>query len=304
MREPAPSLAGARVTPEHRGLRVDTVSTADGSLLGAVRDAVGADEVLLAVAFARVAGVQLVRKELEGARARSVRLRVTTAFGTTTPAALGLAVERGVTVRVRNPTGRSTFHPKLFHPKLYLGRSGARSTAVVGSANLTSGLVVNREIAARLRGRAADGAIADSWAWAEAEWARAEPWARPYDEPDEPIVPELLAAIERAADADPVFSTLGRPAPNRVREITPQALYVETDRTRAAGRAPQPVPAWMLNLAWEALHADGRLDNRRLLGELRVHRSSAVLAILARLPGVERAPGRAVGVRLIRRPAG
>lgn len=41
----------------------------------------------------------------------------------------------------------------------------------------------------------------------------------------------------------------------------------------------------MLNLAWDALRANGRLSNTELL-EMRVHRSSFVCALLARLPGV------------------
>jgi hypothetical protein len=42
----------------------------------------------------------------------------------------------------------------------------------------------------------------------------------------------------------------------------------------------------MLNLAWDALRAKMRLSNRELLEEMRVHRSSFVCALLARLPGV------------------
>jgi hypothetical protein len=53
----------------------------------------------------------------------------------------------------------------------------------------------------------------------------------------------------------------------------------------------------MLNLAWDALRARGRLTNRELLDELRVHRSSFVCGILARLPGVEREDGREIALR-------
>jgi len=64
-------------------------------------------------------------------------------------------------------------------------------------------------------------------------------------------------------------------------------MEVETGRAAA-----QLVPPWMLNLAWEALRARGRLTNRELLQELSVHRSSFVCAVLARLPRteVERTP--------------
>jgi hypothetical protein len=53
----------------------------------------------------------------------------------------------------------------------------------------------------------------------------------------------------------------------------------------------------MLNLAWDELRSRGTLSNRTLLEDLRVHRSSAVCAILARLPQVEVAPGRRIVLR-------
>ncbi len=48
----------------------------------------------------------------------------------------------------------------------------------------------------------------------------------------------------------------------------------------------EEIPAWMLELAWDTLNARGEISNTELLSELRVHRSSAVCAILARLPRV------------------
>lgn len=98
---------------------------------------------------------------------------------------------------------------------------------------------------------------------------------------------------------NPVFLTLRQSKPNLVREVTPSALYLETERSRARREGPEPVPAWMLNLAWEVLRRQGQLTNKELLNELRVHRSSAVLAIMARLPGFEPLPGKAMGVRAV-----
>ena len=46
------------------------------------------------------------------------------------------------------------------------------------------------------------------------------------------------------------------------------------------------------------LEIPSMLTNDALLNHLRVHRSSAVYAILSRLPGFERLPGKLVGVRL------
>ena len=53
----------------------------------------------------------------------------------------------------------------------------------------------------------------------------------------------------------------------------------------------------LLNLAWDVLRARGELSNRVLLDELRVHRSSFVCALLARLPGVELASSRPIVLR-------
>jgi hypothetical protein len=45
------------------------------------------------------------------------------------------------------------------------------------------------------------------------------------------------------------------------------------------------------------LRTHGTLSNVVLLNDLRVHRSSAVCAILARLPGVERVAGKEIVLR-------
>lgn len=50
----------------------------------------------------------------------------------------------------------------------------------------------------------------------------------------------------------------------------------------------------MFNLAWDHLRTYRELSNRTLLEELRVHRSSAVCAIIARVPGVRVRPGRTI----------
>jgi hypothetical protein len=87
-----------------------------------------------------------------------------------------------------------------------------------------------------------------------------------------------------------MFVTLG-PSPKRnfVHEITPAGLYVETDASRTKGNPPQLIPAWMFTLAWDYLRTHRQLSNRYLPATdgLNVKRSSAVCAILARLPGVE-----------------
>ncbi len=270
-------------------MRVSTVTTSDMSLLRAVRGTLdAAEESLLCVAFVQEKGIHLLEKELDGLRRRKApaRLLVTTTFKTTSMPALGMAQKLGLAVRVLNPGSGSTFHPKL-----YLGRTERSARAVIGSANLTGGLATNLEVGVALDGRREDEPIARAWDWAESLWEhrRVEPWQpESVAEPEpEVIEPGLLAAIEAEQQRDPVFRTLRRGSANLVTEVTPAAVYIETDATRQKGTGPQPVEAWMLNLAWDHLQTHGRLSNTELLQDLRVHRSSAVCAILARVPGVQ-----------------
>jgi hypothetical protein len=278
---------------------VSTVTTTDRSLLRAVRGTLdGAERALLCVAFVQQRGVHLVEKELLALAARrsETRLVVTTTFDTTDRAALGMVHGLGVRVRVLNPGSGSTYHPKL-----YLGSRGDRALAVIGSANLTGGLATNVEAAVWLSGRRRDVPIARAWDWAESLWEdpRAVPWQPgAAAEGAEELEPELLALVSAAAREDPIFRTLGPdPRPNRVAEVTPSEVLVETARSRERTGGPASIPAWMLNLAWDELRSRGKLSNRTLLGDLRVHRSSAVCAILARLPGVEVVPGRTIVLR-------
>lgn len=279
-------------------MEVELLSTAERTLLPGVRGVLAsADEALLCVAFAHPRGVHLVEKELKQL-GEAARLLVTTTFDQTGGAALALAATAGVHVSTLNPGSGSTYHPKV-----YLGRAGRRLAAVVGSANLTGGLVTNVECAVHLRGTRADATLAHLWDWAEALWddARAEPWLAHAAEAsgDEDLEPALLAAIDAERRRDPVFLTLGaRSAPNHVVEVTRSGVLVETARSQERRAGPQLIPAWMFNLAWDALRAAGSLSNKRLLEELRVHRSSAVCAILARVPGVRPLPGPGVALTL------
>jgi hypothetical protein len=278
---------------------VATVTTTDRSLLRAVRGTLeDADQALLCVAFVQQRGVHLVEKELEAlaSRGAAARLVVTTTFDTTTQAALGMARGLGVSVRVLNPGSGSTYHPKL-----YLGSRGGRAQAVVGSANLTGGLATNVEAGVWMSGRRRDAPIARAWDWAESLWTdrRAQAWQPgAAAEGEEELEPELLALISAAARQDPIFRTLGpSPQENLVTEVTPSEVLVETGRSRERTGGAAPIPAWMFNLAWDEIRARGELSNRTLLDDLRVHRSSAVCAILARLPPVTVAPGRRIVLR-------
>lgn len=207
-------------------------------------------------------------------------------FGQTTTAALGRAVDLGVDVRVLNLAGGT------YHPKLYLSRRGEKATALVGSANLTSGLLRNIEVGALLSGAAGDVSLrrlrnlAEGW-WADPATVPFLPQA--FAVTVDRMLPDLWRRLASAVPAGTVARTLAAGRPNRVVEITQEAVWVETERSTDRGRGPEPVPAWMLNVAWEHLTAHGRLTNAYLLASdgLNVKRSSAVCALLAALPGVE-----------------
>ena len=76
--------------------------------------------------------------------------------------------------------------------------------------------------------------------------------------------------------------------PNRVTSITREGAYVATEKSEAEGKGAQLVPAWMIQVACDHLERHGSLTNEYLLSSegLNVKRSSAVCAMLARLPRV------------------
>lgn len=171
---------------------------------------------------------------------------------------------------------------------------------MIGSANLTGGLATNLEAAVALRGTRDDVPIGSAWSWAEALWEdpRVQPWQpRAAEKVEEPFEPDLYRALRAEVRKDPIFRTLSQGRPNRVVDLTPVEVYVETERSRSRSGGPESIPAWMLNLAWDRLRSFGELTNRQLLEDLRVHRSSAVCAILACVPGVERMPSKEIALR-------
>jgi hypothetical protein len=280
-------------------VQVETVTTTDRSLLDAVRATLGrANEAFLCVAFVHEKGLHLLSRELEDRHKKKLRSRllVTTTFQPAESSALSVASRLGLEVRVLNPGSGRTFHPKL-----YLGLTGPAAEAVIGSANLTGGLATNIEAAVALRGMRDDPPIARAWSWADDLWedVRAEPWTpRAAETEEEVFEPDLIAALRIAVKVNPVFVTLGpRPVPNRVVDLSPVAVFVETARSRERVGGAEPIPAWMFNMAWDRLRTFGALSNTELLNDLRVHRSSAVCAILARMPHVERVPGREIVLR-------
>jgi hypothetical protein len=101
------------------------------------------------------------------------------------------------------------------------------------------------------------------------------------------FTPELLARIQRAVQPGDVISTLTRRQLNRIVAIDDHQILVETDRSTKRGAGPRPVPAWMVQIAWDHLTKNGSLTNTHLLDVLNVKRSSFVCALLARFQDVE-----------------
>lgn len=260
------------------------VETFDDPLTAVRGVLANADEALLGVAFVQHRGVNLLEHQLK--TVPRGRLVTTTAFGSTTEQGMEAAHDRGLEVRVLNPS-RGTFHPKL-----YIARHGDQIAAAVGSANLTSGLVANVEAGAVLRGHHTAPALSRLWNLAESWWQHVDAIAwEPGRVPaaSEVLAPELLAAIIAALAADPIVRTIADGKENRVTDITPDGVWVETDKSRAQGRPPQLVEAWMIQIAWDWLQARGTITARFLVADdgLNVKRSSFVCGLLARLPAVE-----------------
>lgn len=199
----------------------------------------------------------------------------------------------GTRCRVLNPP-RGTFHPKVL-----VTRRGDSTHALVGSANLTAGLVANIEAGVVVDGPPAEeiSELVEAW-WSHAAAIDWHPPMVPVLDLLDASLWELIRVNIRPGDA---VHTLADDRPNKVTEVSRAGLWVETARSRGAGTGPQPVEPRMLDVAWAALLSDGELTNKRLLGELRVHRSSFVCALLARLPGVRVASRRPI--RLVLDPA-
>lgn len=141
--------------------------------------------------------------------------------------------------------------------------------------------------------------LGESW-WrhdAAVAWSPAAVLAAP-----EQLDAELVLAIRAALAAKPIVPTISDGRPNWVREVTPDGVWVETERSRALGRPAQLVHAWMIEIAWEYLASHGRLTNRYLLADdgLNVKRSSFVCALLGTLPGVTVSSRRPIELRLDR----
>jgi hypothetical protein len=114
------------------------------------------------------------------------------------------------------------------------------------------------------------------------------------------LLPELLGELQGVAAEASTITTLSNGKPNWIDSVTKEGVWLETEASRAKGTGPQLVPAWMLNTAWHHLRTHGALENQFLLSSegLNVKRSSAVCALLARLPWVEVTSTRPIVLRV------
>jgi HKD family nuclease len=238
----------------------------------------GADEAFLAVAFVDIRGVHLLEKELR--TVGQVRALATSQFNSArTDTALDHLTRLGVTARLLNPPGGTTYHPKM-----YLARRGRDYTGLVGSANLTFGLAGNYESAVVVDGRAAR----DAWNLAEQLWDSpdAKPWTPGGVVPPDHLDPALLRLLLAHVRAGQTIRTLGRrSAPNTIVALTKTGATVHAATT-------SHVEPRMIQIGYDALATSptGQLRNTELLNNLRVHRSSFVMALLAQLPMVRQVP--------------
>ena len=111
---------------------------------------------------------------------------------------------------------------------------------------------------------------------------------------------ELLAALHEAVSPGSTITTLANSKPNFIAGISKEGVLIETQRSRQMGLPAQLVPAWMLEAAWRHLRRHRLLKQTELLAGdgLKVKRSAAVMALLARLPGIEVASVRPNALRL------
>jgi hypothetical protein len=256
----------------------------NGGLLKGMRSVFDdATESILCVAFINRAGVALIENELQKL-GPSARVLLTSVFGSTTQPALHTLQRLGCRVKILNLSGGT------YHPKLYLARAPRFSTAAIGSANLTSGLIKNVEVMSRFRGDHDWKPIIDSAVIAEDLWNSSGVISLmdvASGSEEEVFSLDLEARILRTFHKGQIIKTISHGQDNRIVEILPTGILMETGRTESRGTGPQLVDAWMIELAWDSLKSYGKLSNIMLLNELKVYRSSAVCALLSHFEDVQ-----------------
>jgi len=293
--------------------------------LDSLRDLLGSsEETLLATAYVRRSGVDLIKDELKRLckEGGSARVLTTFDFGLTEPAALEQLEDLGAQVRVAQLGGRA------YHPKIYLGRSSDSFRVLVGSANLTAcGLLKNVEASVSLGGAGAGGVYAEAAAEMDKLWSSGETHdlprrlKSPLVTRSPRVVPELQIGVEedlaaplrfrdRLAPAteddefDEVWQRIERFCQQRAPVYTATGvknliLDFDVDRGILIGTIKSPKGQWVDRSMFErtlaGLQRFGALPLNTPKGSdqpdctryLRVHRSSAVYALLGALEGFQ-----------------
>ncbi len=256
----------------------------DGNLLNEMRRVFdNSQKALLCVAFINRMGVALLESELSGV-GRSGRILLTTVFGDTTKTALQALHKHGFKIKILN------LSPGTYHPKIYITESKFFKTAAIGSANLTSGLIKNVEAMTVLRGSPTWQPIKDVTDLAEDLWLHDSAVSFQdflSDAKEEVLSDDLLFKIKSAIPLGSEILTISHSQPNKVVDINPAGILVQTKRSDSKKTGPQLIDAWMLQLAWDYIKSNGQLSNTMLCNELHVHRSAGVCAILAQLSEIE-----------------
>ena len=262
------------------------VSVGMGVPLGPVRRLLeGADEALLAVSYVRPAGVGLLARQVPSGRLIVATDRVTTVDG------IAAARRAGLDVRARTEARGA------FHPKVWMVRRGSVLSALVGSANMTGGLARNDEGVALLDGDGVQAELVELWATVEGWWQTSNPDAEglvPAPRVVDVLPHELWQILDAGLRADPVVET----ATGRRNVVVGWDRTGMTVATGKSGAKGSRVPAWMVETIHAELVARGSVTSTHAQDHhdgLNVHRSSFVLALLARhLPSafwVDRRPG-------------
>jgi integrase/HKD family nuclease len=264
--------------------------------LDAVRSLItSSDQVFAAVAYIKRTGVELLRKELGALKAREGTLEVLTTFdfGTTDPAALDRLTDLGASVRI--------FRGQTYHPKVYLGARGSQRQALLGSANLTGGgLLRNVEAGVMLTEAAAVPIHQAAHSHLHTLWSQSAVYQYGTILTRKPPVQYVASPTgSRFAQVWQQLAIRCVSAPTvQTASGQPNTLFrFEPDRGIRVGTRQSPtgkwVEKWMVEVVviWLEAHTTLRLNTKKGSGitdctrDLRVHRSSAVFAMLGALPG-------------------
>lgn len=96
------------------------------------------------------------------------------------------------------------------------------------------------------------------------------------------LTSELRERIMRFAPPGSVLLTVARSQPNRISDVRPEGVHVETERTDRLGNGAQLVPAALIMADWRTLTQSGSLSHKEA-----THRGSFTCALFATFPDVE-----------------